>query len=203
MVEQMLSERAIKDVRALLGHRSIVFIGLMGAGKTAIGRRVAQVLALPFIDSDDEIEAASRMSIPDLFDLYGEDEFRSLERRVLLRLLKEPAQVISSGGGAFMNDETRREISSHGYSVWLKADIDLLLERVSRRQNRPLLQGTDPREVMEQLMEVRYPVYANADVTVESRDITKDEMAGAVIDALADLLRQKTSGAKGSSDARG
>jgi shikimate kinase len=176
-----------KQVQLLrrLGPRSIVFVGLMGAGKTAIGRKVAAALGLAFADSDHEIEAASRMGIPDLFERYGEVEFRALEQRVIARILESGPQVLSTGGGAFMNEQTRALIAGHGVSVWLKADIDVLMERVSKKQNRPLLQNPDPRAVMERLMTERYPVYATADVTVPTRDERKEVIADEVIDAIA------------------
>lgn len=167
-----------------LGTRTIVFVGLMGAGKTAIGRRVAGDLDLPFLDSDHEIEEVSRMTVPELFDRYGESEFRSLEQRVITRILEAGPQVLSTGGGAYMNPLTREAIREHGVSVWLKAEIDVLMERVSKKQNRPLLKTADPRATMEQLMAERYPVYAEADVTVATRDERKEVIAAEVIDAL-------------------
>jgi len=172
------------DLLARLGQRSVVFVGLMGAGKTAIGRKVAAALGLPFTDSDHEIESVSRMTIPDLFDRYGEAEFRSLEQRVIARVLENGPQVLSTGGGAFMNEQTREAIAAGGLSVWLKADIDTLLDRVSKKQNRPLLRNADPRAVLERLMAERYPVYALADVTVATRDERKEVIAGEVIEAL-------------------
>jgi shikimate kinase len=188
-VTQILPAERTAEVLRLLGHRSIVFVGLMGAGKTAIGRKVAQALALPFSDSDQEIEAASRLTVPELFELYGEAEFRALEQRVILRILDSGPKVISTGGGAFMNGHNRQAIASHGISVWLKADIDILMERVSKKQNRPLLKHPDPRGVMEKLMAERYPIYAMADVTVPTRDERKEVIATEVIDALAVVLR--------------
>lgn len=179
------------DILNRLGKRSLVFVGLMGAGKTAIGRRVAQLLGLQFVDSDHEIEAAARMSIPDLFESYGEAEFRSLERRVISRLLKSGPQVIATGGGAFMNEQTRRAITRHGVSVWLNAELDTLLERVSRRQNRPLLHNADPVEVLQKLIDERYPLYSKADVGVMSRDATRETIADEVIDALAAHLAKR------------
>ena len=158
------------DLLARLGSRSVVFVGLMGAGKTAIGRKVAGMLGLPFTDSDHEIETVSRMTIPDLFERYGEAEFRSLEQRVIVRVLESGPQVLSTGGGAFMNAQTREAIEAYGLSVWLKADVDTLLDRVSKKQNRPLLKNADPRAVLERLMLERNPVYALADVTVATRD---------------------------------
>jgi shikimate kinase len=172
------------DLLARLGLRSVVFVGLMGAGKTAIGRKVAALLGLPFTDSDHEIETVSRMTIPDLFERYGEAEFRSLEQRVIIRVLESGPQVLSTGGGAFMNAQTREAIASYGLSVWLKADVDTLLDRVSKKQNRPLLKNADPRAVLERLMAERYPVYAMADVIVPTRDERKEVIAGEVIEAL-------------------
>ena len=173
-------------LRQRLGARSVVFVGLMGAGKTAIGRKVAGLLGLPFIDSDHEIEAVSRMTIPDLFERYGEAEFRALEQRVIHRLLTENGpQVLSTGGGAFMNEQTREAIAEHGVSVWLKADLDLLMERVSKKQNRPLLKNDNPRAVLQKLMDVRYPVYASAEITVTTRDERKEVIAAEVVEALA------------------
>ena len=176
------------DIKALLGGRSIVFVGLMGAGKTAVGRRVAQLAGLPFIDSDHEIEHVSRMTIPELFEAYGEPEFRSLESRVIQRIIENGPQVLSTGGGAFMNAQTREAIAANGVSVWLKADLDLLMERVSRKQNRPLLKDPDPRGVLRRLMDVRHPVYALSDLVVESRDVSKEDMAMQVVAALHDHL---------------
>jgi shikimate kinase len=185
---QILPAERTAEVLEHLGERSIVFVGLMGAGKTAIGRKVAQALGLPFTDSDHEIETASRMTIPELFELYGEAEFRALEQRVILRILETGRQVLSTGGGAFMNEQTRSAIADHGISVWLKADIDILMERVSKKQNRPLLKNPDPRAVMEKLMAERYPVYAKAAVTVPTRDERKEVIATEVIEALAVAL---------------
>jgi shikimate kinase len=167
-----------------LGSHSIVFVGLMGAGKTAIGRKVATELGIGFVDSDHEIETASRMTIPELFELYGEAEFRALEQRVIARVLESGPQVLSTGGGAFMNAHTREIIAGHGVSVWLKADIDILMERVAKKQNRPLLKTADPRATMERLMVERYPTYATADVTVLTRDERKEVIAAEVIEAL-------------------
>lgn len=186
-----LKDHPVGDHAALLerlGGQSVVFVGLMGAGKTAIGRKVATMLQLPFIDSDHEIEGVSRMSVPELFERYGESEFRALEQRVILRLLEGGPQVLSTGGGAFMNAQTRSAIAEHGVSVWLKADIDTLMERVGKKPTRPLLQNPDPRGVMERLMNERYPVYAEAAVTVLTRDERKDVIAAEVIAQLGSHL---------------
>ncbi|MBO6540003.1 MAG: shikimate kinase [Rhizobiaceae bacterium] len=179
------------QLRELLGDRVVVFVGLMGAGKTAIGRRVGAVTGLPFADSDQEIEKASRMTVAELFDAYGEAEFRSLEQRVIARLLQERPGIISTGGGAFMNSDTRDMISEAGVSVWLKADIDILMARVMKKQTRPLLKTGNPREIMENLMKARYPVYAKADVTVSTRDDRREVIADEVMTALVKHLGEK------------
>ena len=150
--------------------RSIVLVGLMGAGKTCIGRELARHYELPFIDADDEIEAAAGCPIEDIFAIYGEEEFRSGERRVIARLLDRPTQVLATGGGAFMDTGTRAAIRAKALSVWLRADLDLLLRRVARRDNRPLLKREDPRRVLERLMSERYPVYAEADLVVDTTE---------------------------------
>lgn len=176
------------SVLGLLGKRSIVFVGLMGAGKTAIGRKLATMLSVPFIDSDHEIEQVSTMTIPELFEAYGEPEFRALEQRVILRLLEKGPQVLSTGGGAYMNADTRAAIADAAVSVWLKADIDLLMDRVSRKQNRPLLKDPNPRGVMERLIEQRYPIYADAALTVVTRDAGKDTIAQEVLQSIGTYL---------------
>lgn len=176
------------DLLDRLGGRSIVFVGLMGAGKTAIGRRVATELGIPFTDSDHEIETASRMTVPELFERYGEPEFRALEQRVIQRVLETGPKVLSTGGGAYMNEQSRQAIAQQGVSVWLKADIDTLLERVSKKQNRPLLKDGDPREVLERLAALRHPVYALADITVTTRNERKEIIAAEVIEAIASHL---------------
>jgi shikimate kinase len=173
------------EARAALGKRNLVLIGLMGAGKSAIGRMSAQVLGIPFVDSDHEIERVSRMSIPDLFATYGEAEFRALETRVIKRLLRSGPRVVSTGGGAYINENTRRHIKRGGLTVWLKADLDVLWERVSKRDTRPLLKTENPRQTLENLMNTRYPIYAEAEVTVISRDVRKETMVDEVLAAIA------------------
>jgi shikimate kinase len=190
MVTPASAPHPAAGVRDRLGDRVVVFVGLMGAGKTAIGRKLAQMLQLPFIDSDHEIETVSRMTIPELFERYGEPEFRALEQRVIERLLREGPRVVSTGGGAFMNAQTRTAIADHGISVWLKADLDLLMERVAKKQNRPLLQNADPRAIMAKLMADRYPVYALADVTVETRDAKRELIAEETLQTLGDHLER-------------
>ncbi|EKF42006.1 shikimate kinase [Nitratireductor indicus C115] len=189
-----------------LGNRSIVFVGLMGAGKTVIGRKVAEMLGLAFIDSDHEIETVSRMTVADLFSSYGEAEFRSLERRVIARLLKSGPRVVSTGGGAFVNAQTRRAVARRGISIWLKADLPTLMERVGRKSTRPLLNNQDPESVMRRLMDERYPLYAEADIVVHSRNEPKDVIAGEVVDALAQYLENDAhaprEGTRGNGDAK-
>jgi shikimate kinase len=186
----LTSEEIVAEILTRLGKRSVVFVGLMGAGKTAIGRKVAATLGLPFLDSDQEIEAVSRMTVPELFERYGEPEFRSLEQRVIARLLDQGPQVLSTGGGAFMNEQTRELVAEHAVSIWLKADIDVLMERVAKKQNRPLLKSENPRAVMEGLMALRYPVYATAHVTVPTRDEKKEVISAEVVASLLDHLTQ-------------
>ena len=180
MAPPALREKA----RVALGGRNLVLIGLMGAGKSAIGRLTAQALGIPFIDSDHEIERVSRMSITDLFAAYGETEFRALEARVIKRLLKSGPRVISTGGGAFINETSRRYIKRGGLTLWLKADLDVLWERVNKRDSRPLLKTENPKQTLENLMNARYPIYAEADLTVHSRDVRKDVMVDEVLAAL-------------------
>ncbi len=187
-----LNEQA-DAVRQLLGAKVVVLVGLMGAGKSTVGRKVATMLGLPFKDADNEIESAARMTVPELFDAYGEAEFRDLERRVILRLLEDGPMVLATGGGAYMNAETREAIAANGVSIWLNAELDVLMDRVSRRQNRPLLKNDDPRGVMQRLMDVRYPVYALADLHVMTRDDKKEVIAGELIDVLtAHLTKGET-----------
>ncbi|HZS82563.1 MAG TPA: shikimate kinase [Stellaceae bacterium] len=150
--------------------RSIVLVGLMGAGKSNIGRRLAARLDLPFIDADAEIEAAAGETIEEIFRNRGEAAFREGERRVIARLLEGPVHVLATGGGAFMDTQTRARIAARGISIWLRADIEVLLARVARRDNRPLLKAGDPRAILTALMEKRHPVYAEADIVVDSVD---------------------------------
>jgi len=180
-------EQDIEKARRVLRQRNLVFVGLMGAGKSAIGRLVAQMLEIPFVDSDHEIERVSRMTIPELFEAYGEPEFRALEARVIKRLLKTGPRVLSTGGGAFMNDATRAMVLGNGLSVWLKADLDVLWARVSKRDSRPLLKTANPRQTLSDLLDQRYPIYANAHVTVQSRDDDKEVIAAETVIALARL----------------
>ena len=174
-----------ETVRQRLGERPIVLVGLMGAGKTSVGRRLAEKLGIPFVDADHEIEAAAGKPIKEIFADHGEAYFREGERRVIQRLIGNGAQVLATGGGAYMNEETRERIQQHGISVWLRASLPILMKRVAKRQDRPLLQADDPEAVMRGLIEKRYPVYALADLTVESRDVQHGQMVNDVIRALA------------------
>ncbi len=178
-----------KALAERLGGRPLVLVGMMGAGKTTVGRRLAARLNRRFIDSDEEIEKAAQMTIPEIFAQRGEPEFRAGETRVISRLLKEDGIVLATGGGAFVNLETRAQIKSGAVSVWLKADLDILFERVSRRSNRPLLKTADPKATLQKLIEDRYPIYAEADLTVLSRDVPQDSVAADVISALLHHLR--------------
>jgi shikimate kinase len=170
---------------ALAVPRTIALVGLMGAGKSCIGRLLAAALDLPFVDADKEIEAAAGCSVEDIFAAHGEAAFRDGERRVIARLLtSQPKMVLATGGGAFMDPETRQLIHAHATSVWLRADVDLLLRRTARRNNRPLLKRGDPREVLGRLIEERYPVYAEADVAVDSVDGPPEMTLARVIEGL-------------------
>ena len=185
----MARRSILKDVESTklkLGTRTIVLVGLMGAGKTSVGRRLAEKLDIPFVDADHEIEIAAGKSIPEIFADHGEAYFREGERRVITRLLENGLQVLATGGGAYMNAETREKIKHHGVSIWLKADLDLLLKRVAKRNDRPLLHQDDPAIVMKKLIDMRYPVYAGSDITVESRDVQHGQMVNDVLKAIAD-----------------
>jgi shikimate kinase len=179
----------VQQVRRLLGGRSIVMIGLMGCGKSSIGRRLATALDLPFVDADEEIERAALKSIPDIFADHGEAYFRDGERKVIKRLLGNGPQVLATGGGAYMNADTRQGIRHKGISVWLKAEFDVLMRRVKRRAtgDRPMLQG-DPAQRIAHLMNERYPVYAEADVTVMSRDVAHETIVNEIIAAISPSL---------------
>lgn len=171
----------------VLGKRTLVFVGLMGAGKSVIGKMSASAMKIPFVDSDQEIEKVSRMSIVDLFDSYGEAEFRALEERVIRRLLQEGPMILSTGGGAFVNEQTRSLIKRRGLSVWLRADLEVLWERVRKRSHRPLLQNADPKGTLSALLEARYPVYGEADLIVQSRDVSKEKIVGEVLEAVIEV----------------
>lgn len=177
-------EQKRDELLRLLAGRPIVLVGMMGAGKTTVGRRLANRLGRHFVDSDEEIETAAGMSIEDIFASHGEADFRAGEARVIARLLKDQDIVLGTGGGAFVNPETRALVKAEAVSVFIRAEFELLFARVSRRSNRPLLKTPNPRETLRKLIEIRYPIYAEADVTVVSTDVPQDQVAAEVIDAL-------------------
>jgi len=183
------SSRTSARAQGFTPARSIVLVGLMGAGKTNIGRRLAARLDLPFFDSDNEIETAAGETIEEIFRHRGEAVFRDGERRVIARLLTQPVHVLATGGGAFMDPSTREEIARRAVSVWLRADLDVLVARVGRRNNRPLLQAADPRAVLAELIERRHPVYAEADIVIDSGEAPPELTATRVIAALAGCPR--------------
>ena len=176
------------EARAVLRHRTIVLVGLMGVGKSSVGRRLAAALDLPFRDADHEVEAAAGRTIPEIFAEMGEGAFRDGERRVIARLLDEPPHVLATGGGAFVNPETRALIKSKAVAVWLKADLELLARRVGRKEGRPLLKGRDPMDVLREHARLRYPAYGEAHLTVQTADTAHGVAVDAVIHALQDYL---------------
>lgn len=190
--EERAPERTTKGrdhpIRRRLGSRSVVLVGLMGAGKSTVGRRLATKLALPFFDADQEIESAAGMSVQDIFSVYGEPYFREGERKVIARLLQEGPIVLATGGGAFMSEETRATVARAGVSIWLRADLPVLMRRVRKRANRPLLNTEDPEDTMRRLIAIRYPVYAQADLTVESHEAPHDRVVAEVMRVLSDWL---------------
>src|SRR5882757_8972432 len=187
------------EISAALERRSVVLVGMMGVGKSTIGRRLATRLRLPFFDADIEIEAAAGMSIPDIFLAHGEPYFRDGEARVIARLLNSGPAVIATGGGAFTErEETRQRIRDQAVSIWLKADADVIMKRVRRRADRPLLQTQDPAATVNRLLETREPVYQSADLTILSRDVPHDRIVDECIDALHDrLCRKRCAGGPG------
>lgn len=165
--------------------RTIALVGMMGAGKSSIGRRLAARLYVPFHDTDAEVERAAGCSIPEIFQRYGEAAFRDCERKVISRLLGQPPHVLATGGGAYMDAETRSRIKDRSLAVWIRAPVDILLERVQRKDNRPLLKGGDPRETLERLLAEREPVYAEAELAVESDNGLHDDTVDRIVGALA------------------
>ena len=181
---------AAAAILAVLGHRSIVLVGMMGVGKSSIGRRLAARLSIPFVDADSEIEKAAGMSVADIFARHGEADFRSGEARVIARLLESGPQVLATGGGAFLNPNTRNAIRAKGVSIWLKADLEVLLRRISKRKNeRPLLQTADPAETLRVLLAEREPSYAQADLTVHSREVAHDAIVADIMTSVASFLQ--------------
>ena len=191
MAEVALTDDAVAKpdaaLSAGLGGRSVVLVGMMGSGKSSIGRRLAARLAIPFVDADSEIEQAAGMTIPEIFEKHGEPYFRAGEARVIARLLDHGPQVLATGGGAFMNHDTRAAIRLKGVSVWLKAELDVLMKRIKRRGDRPLLKSGDPAATLTALIAERYPVYGEAELTVLSRDVPHDT----IVDEIVAALRQR------------
>ncbi len=170
--------------------KPVVLIGLMGAGKSTVGRKLAKTMGLPFIDSDQAIEEAAGCSISDIFAIHGEQMFRDLEQRVIARLLGGELLVLATGGGAWMQPKVREVIEAHATTVWLKADIDVLLERVSKRNHRPILEKGDKRTILEGLMDERYPVYATADITIDSNRGSQEAVVKRIVSALKQHQRK-------------
>ena len=181
-------EKIALDVKKALNGRSIVFVGIMGVGKSTIGRRVARLLNMSFVDADAEIELAADLTVSEIFEKFGEPYFRAGERKVIERVLGQGQQLLATGGGAFMNPDTRASIAKSAVSLWLDADIDLVMQRVSRRKTRPLLQNPNPRKVIEQLMETRNPIYAKADYRFVSHDVSRDIIAAEIIELLNEKM---------------
>ncbi len=181
----MAKDQQTVKTRAVL-RRHVVFVGLMGAGKSAIGRRVATRIGARFRDSDTEIEKAAGMSIADIFAVHGEADFRAGERRVIARLLGEPPMILATGGGAYMNDDTRALLSERATTIWMRAELDVLVRRCAKRNHRPLLRTGDPRATLAGLIETRHPVYRHADIVVESRDEPYEIAMDAIVGALRD-----------------
>jgi shikimate kinase len=180
------------EILAALGTRLVVLVGMMGAGKSTIGRRLAARLNLPFVDADTEIEAAAGMTIPEIFEVHGEPHFRDGEARVIARLLEAGPAVLATGGGSFMREETRRRIGEKAVSIWLKADPDVIMRRVKRRADRPLLQTVDPAATVSRLISEREPTYQHADITISSREVPHDKIVDECIDALRARLAGHT-----------
>jgi shikimate kinase len=189
------------EITAALGRRSVVLVGMMGAGKSTIGRRLSARLGMPFLDADAEIEAAAGMSIPDIFESRGEPDFRDGEARVISRLLDSGPAVLATGGGAVMRKETRDRIRDKAISIWLKVDADIIMRRVKRRSDRPLLQTADPEATVGRLISEREPVYRQADLTIASRDVPHEKIVEECIEALHGLLCR--GGAKETNDRMG
>ncbi|QQG35624.1 MAG: shikimate kinase [Micavibrio aeruginosavorus] len=194
-----IDPQKIFSIRARL-NRPIVLVGMMGAGKTRLGKMLSEVLGYSFADSDEEIERAAGLTISEIFERYGETYFRDGERRVVKRLVEGGIQVIATGGGAILNQDTAQEIWNQTLSIWVKADIPTILERTSRNDKRPLLKQGDPEEVLKRLSEARYPIYQNAHLTIESRNAPGEEMLGEAIDKIFGFLSDVSTKAKAEPD---
>lgn len=178
-------------VATLLGTRNVILVGMMGAGKTSIGRRLSHVLHVPFVDADAEIERAANLTVAEIFEHYGEEQFRDGEQRVIARILSDGPKVVATGGGAFMAEATRQLCRETGITIWLKADVPVLLERVRKKSTRPLLNQADPEAVLRELLALREPVYALADIVVASRDVPQPVVVGEIVAALLTHLSEK------------
>jgi shikimate kinase/3-dehydroquinate synthase len=187
----MTETDTVELIKSHLGHRSIVLVGLMGCGKSSVGKRLAAKLGLPFIDADEEIEKVAAKTISEIFADQGEDFFRDRERKVIRRLLGNGPQVLATGGGAYMHAETRQSIRDMGISIWLKAELAVLMRRVGKRDTRPLLKTGNPEATMRKLIDARYPVYAEAEITVESRDEPHDTIVTEITNRLAEVLTSR------------
>jgi shikimate kinase len=181
---------------AFVLSKSLVIVGMPGSGKSSVGRKLAARFSVPFFDADEQIETAAGMKIEQIFDRYGEAEFRKGERRVIARLLEQPVHVLATGGGAFADTETRALVRAKTISIWLHADLDTLFERTSRRTDRPLLKQGEPREILRQLLAAREPFYAEADITAESDNRPAEETVDRVLKGLADFTRKSGTAAK-------
>lgn len=186
------------QLKRFLRSKSLVLVGMMGVGKSSVGRRLANALDLRFVDADKKIEEAANRSIVEIFEAYGEAHFRDGEKRVIQRLLTEGPQVLATGGGAFMNDETRADIADNGISIWLNADLSVLIGRVKRKPTRPLLQHPNPEKVLADLLEARNPVYALSDITITSRDVPHEVVVNDILAALNVYMTESGSDAIGS-----
>lgn len=184
------SNAAEKRMRVGKAPRTVTLVGLMGAGKSTVGRRLAKLLGAPFYDADQEIMEAAGCSVADIFEIYGEAIFRDLEKRVMMRLLDIPGAVIAAGGGAFLNQIIREKVRTQSVSVWLQADLDVLLERVSMRNVRPLLERGDKRAILQRLMDERYPIYSDSDLIVDSNIASHEAVVDRVIGALEAYWKQ-------------
>jgi shikimate kinase len=194
VIQNDATAQSAAALTAALGRRSVVLVGMMGAGKSSIGRRLAMRLGVSFVDADAEIEKAASMSIEEIFSTHGEPYFRAGEARVIARLLDGGPQVLATGGGAFMNADTRAAIRAKGISVWLRATLDVLSRRIRRRGDRPLLKNDDPMDTLKRLIDERYPVYAEAEVTVESRDVPHDAIVEEIIAGLHACVARSAGG---------
>jgi shikimate kinase len=178
-------------IRNAIGNKNVVLVGMMGAGKSSIGKRLAAELDIPFVDADSEIEAAANMTIPEIFETYGEDYFRDGERKVIARLLRDGPRIIATGGGAVADPETRRRIGRKSIAIWLKADVEILLERVKRRSNRPLLKADNPERVLRRLATEREPYYSCADITVRSHNAPHQYVVSEILSRLETCLNDR------------